>query len=254
MARSTRKQTELFLLHSPLKPSARLSFQQGRCSAATLLSWIEYQGQSKAVIDEVVRVLGTGPYSCCPAAINHEKLETLVGKYEVRKKAKKRQSEGDKVSDALLQGHLASLFRHRSPCHFFLHDPPQQKDKDFLDDQRGQRKMVMSTVDKESMAKESRKHERLAAERRRKEKELAETLERGEMIELVTGVPPLLNVLIHQLLRPTPTLLLGKRRCLCFSSEKAEITKEVAAAADRVKLTSREPTTSSLPSLQTREC
>ncbi|KAG0724136.1 hypothetical protein GWK47_041269 [Chionoecetes opilio] len=106
--------------------------------------------------------------------------------YEVRKKAKRRQSEGDKVSDALLQGHLASLFDIAAPAtSSMIH--LKQKDKDFLDDQRGQRKMVMSTVDKESMAKESRKHERLAAERRRKEKELAETLERGEMIEWVTG-------------------------------------------------------------------
>ncbi|KAG0710846.1 hypothetical protein GWK47_021956 [Chionoecetes opilio] len=169
-----------------------------------------------------------------------KKLETLVGKYEVRKKAKKRQSEGDKVSDALLQGHLASLFDIAAPATSSSMIHLKQKDKDFLDDQRGQRKMVMSTVDKESMAKESRKHERLAAERRRKEKELAETLERGEMIELVTGSSATAECADSSTSSSdTNSSARGSAAASASRPKRLNITKEVAAAADRVKFTSR---------------
>ncbi|KAG0725842.1 hypothetical protein GWK47_037810 [Chionoecetes opilio] len=65
-----------------------------------------------------------------------KKLKTPWGKYEVRKKAKKRQSEGDKVSDAP-SGDIWRTVRHRSPSPFSSMIHLKQKDKDFLDAQRG---------------------------------------------------------------------------------------------------------------------
>ncbi|KAG0724266.1 hypothetical protein GWK47_040937 [Chionoecetes opilio] len=222
MARSTRKQTELFLLAQPLEALSQIVLPTG-----------------EDVLRRVVRVWERAHIPVVPLRSIMKKLETLVGKYEVRKKAKKRQSEGDKVSDALLQGHLASLFDIAAPAtsSFMIH--LKQKDKDFLDDQRGQRKMVMSTVDKESMAKESRKHERLAAERRRKE-ELAETLERGEMYELVTGSSATAECADSSTSSSdTNSSARGSAAASASRPKRLKITKEVAAAADRVKLTSR---------------
>ncbi|KAG0723758.1 hypothetical protein GWK47_041996 [Chionoecetes opilio] len=90
------------------------------------------------------------------------------------------------------------------------------------------------------MAKESRKHERLAAERRRKEKELAETLERGEMIELGTGSSATAECADSSTSSSdTNSSARGSAAASASRPKRLKITKEVAAAADRVKLTSR---------------
>ncbi|KAG0721030.1 hypothetical protein GWK47_047289 [Chionoecetes opilio] len=241
MARSTRRQTELFLLAQPLEALSQIVLPTGEDVLRRLFCHgSNSKDNRKAVIDEVVRVWERAHIPVVPLLSIMKKLETLVGKYEVRKKAKNRQSEGDKVSDALLHGHLASLFDIAAPATSSSMTHLKQKDKDFLDDQRGQRKMVMSTFDKESMAKESRKHERLAAERRRKEKELAETLERGEMIELVTGSSATAECADSSTSSSdTNSSARGSAAASAFRSKRLKITKEVAAAADRVKLTSR---------------
>ncbi|KAG0725862.1 hypothetical protein GWK47_037777 [Chionoecetes opilio] len=91
------------------------------------------------------------------------------------------------------------------------------------------------------MAQESRKHERLAAERRRKEKELAETLERGEMIELVTGSSATAECADSSTSSSdTNSSARGSAAASASRPKRLKITKEVAAAADRVKFTSRE--------------
>ncbi|KAG0725175.1 hypothetical protein GWK47_004766 [Chionoecetes opilio] len=142
---------------------------------------------------EVVRVLGTGPYSCCPSASIMKKLKPSAGSTKVRKKAKKRQSEGTR-SPTPSSRTLGVTVRHRSPCHFFLHESPQTEDTDFHRRPKGPEE----------------------------------------------NVPPLLNVLISSTLRPTPTLPARvKRRCLCFSSEKAEDHVGGGSSMTMVKLTSR---------------
>ncbi|KAG0715152.1 hypothetical protein GWK47_012624 [Chionoecetes opilio] len=240
IARSTRKQTELFLLAQPLEALSQIVLPTGDVLRRLFCHGSNSKDNRKAVIDEVVRVWERAHIPVAPLRSIMKKLETLVGKYEVGKKAKKRQSEGDKVSDALLQGHLASLFDIAAPATSSSMIHLKQKDKDFLDDQRGQRKMVMSTVDKESMAKESRKHERLAAERRRKEKQLAETLERGEMIELVTGSSATAECADSSTSSSdTNSSARGSAAASASRPKRLKITKEVATAADRVKLTSR---------------
>ncbi|KAG0713049.1 hypothetical protein GWK47_017082 [Chionoecetes opilio] len=138
MARSTRKQTGLFLLAQPLEALSQIVLPTGEDVLRRLFCHgSNCKDNRKAVIDEVVRVWKRAHIPVVPLRSIMKKLETLVGKYEVRKKVKKRQSEGDKVSDALLQGHLASLFDIAAPATSSSMIHLKQKDKDFLDDQKG---------------------------------------------------------------------------------------------------------------------
>ncbi|KAG0719632.1 hypothetical protein GWK47_050099 [Chionoecetes opilio] len=116
--------------------------------------------------------LGTGPYPL-PLRSIMKKLENPRRKYEVRKKAKKIVIRG---VTRLPTPSSRDTWRHcstsQAPATFpMIH--LNRRDKDFLDDQKGPEE------NGENGKKSLRKHERLAAERRRKEKELAEDFGEG---------------------------------------------------------------------------
>ncbi|KAG0714933.1 hypothetical protein GWK47_013123 [Chionoecetes opilio] len=115
-----------------------------RCSAATFCHGSNSKDNRKLSSTKSSE-FGTGPYSCLSAAINQEKLETLVGTYEVRKKGEKTSLRGDKVSDAPPPGTLAStVFDIDGPLPLLPPlNPPQTKDRNFLDD-KGPEENVMT--------------------------------------------------------------------------------------------------------------
>ncbi|KAG0726211.1 hypothetical protein GWK47_037088 [Chionoecetes opilio] len=129
MARSTRKQTELFLLAHPLKPSARLSFQQGKCFCGDpfchgirIARTIE-----KLLSTKSFRVWERAHIPVVPLRSIMKKLETLV---EVRSslEEKKRNPRGQ----GLRRPPPGTLWRHCStsqPLPFFPMIHLKQKEK-----------------------------------------------------------------------------------------------------------------------------
>lgn len=171
---STRKNYEIYLIgHKDIEPLLR--YNQIPTLRQVLQRFHFYLSENKSirnsshlVIDEVYLLWSRADIPTTLKRNGIEKLEKKHSNWLLIKKNKNRSSEAQKIRENNFIQDLDTLFdvAHDNALSIIKY----QEDRDFLNDQRNQRKMVMTTVDKKLEKKLERTAKRKKGEETRRQK------------------------------------------------------------------------------------